>query len=83
LRLLLDSHVVLWLTADVPRRSVRTLDAIVDEANEALVGAVSVWELEIKRLKGQLDAPRGRWLPPAQPHARQRARRRATATPSR
>jgi PIN domain nuclease of toxin-antitoxin system len=54
---LLDSHVVLWLTTDVPGRASRTLDAIVDEANEALVSAVSVWELEIKRLKRQLDAP--------------------------
>ncbi len=54
---MLDSHVVLWLTADGPERSSRTLNAIVDEANETLVSAVSVWELEIKRLKGQLDAP--------------------------
>jgi PIN domain nuclease of toxin-antitoxin system len=57
MRLLLDSHVELWLTVDVPGRSSRTLDAIVDEASETLVSAVSVWELEIKRLKGQLDAP--------------------------
>jgi PIN domain nuclease of toxin-antitoxin system len=48
---------VLWLTTDVPGRSSDALDAIVDEANDALVSAVSVWELEIKRLKGQLDAP--------------------------
>ena len=57
MRLLLDSHVVLWLTADVPGRSSSTLAAIVDEANETLVSAVSVWELEIKRVKGQLKAP--------------------------
>jgi PIN domain nuclease of toxin-antitoxin system len=42
-RLLLDSHVVLWLTADVPERSSRTFDALVDEANETLVSAVSIW----------------------------------------
>jgi PIN domain nuclease of toxin-antitoxin system len=57
LRLLLDSHIVLWLTTDVPGHSSDALDAIVDEANDTLVSAVSVWELEIKRLKGQLDAP--------------------------
>jgi PIN domain nuclease of toxin-antitoxin system len=56
-RLLLDSHVVLWLTVDVPGRSSTKLDAIVDGANETLVSAVSVWELEIKRVKGQLAAP--------------------------
>jgi PIN domain nuclease of toxin-antitoxin system len=57
LRFLLDSHIVLWLTTDVPGRSSGALDAIVDEANDTLVSAVSVWELEIKRLKGQLDSP--------------------------
>lgn len=57
MRLLLDSHVVLWLTSDVHGRPSRILDAIVDEANDTLVSAVSVWELEIKRVKGQLDAP--------------------------
>jgi PIN domain nuclease of toxin-antitoxin system len=57
LRLLLDSHIVLWLTTDVPGRSSEQLDAIVDKANDTLVSAVSIWELEIKRLKGQLDAP--------------------------
>jgi len=56
-RLLLDSHIVLWLTTDVPRRSSGALDAIVDEANDTRVSAVSLWELESKRLKGQLDAP--------------------------
>jgi PIN domain nuclease of toxin-antitoxin system len=56
-RLLLDSHIVLWLTADAPGRASGTLDAIVDDANETLVSAVTLWELEIKRLKGQLDAP--------------------------
>jgi PIN domain nuclease of toxin-antitoxin system len=56
-RLLLDSHVVLWLTVDVPGRSSAKLDAIVDGANETPVSAVSVWELEIKRVKGQLNTP--------------------------
>lgn len=57
MRLLLDSHVVLWLmTADpvVPRTTVARL---FDDANEVLVSAATLWELEIKRLKGKLDAP--------------------------
>lgn len=44
-------------TTSSPGRSSPALDAIVDEASEALVSAVSVWELEIKRVKGQLEAP--------------------------
>jgi len=57
LRLLLDSHVVLWLSTDVSRHSSGALKAIVDEASDTLVSAVSVWELEIKRVKGQLESP--------------------------
>ncbi|MGN6190296.1 MAG: type II toxin-antitoxin system VapC family toxin [Conexibacter sp.] len=57
MRLLLDSHVVLWLITSAPGRLSDGVEALVDEANDALVSAISVWELEIKRLKGQLDAP--------------------------
>jgi PIN domain nuclease of toxin-antitoxin system len=57
LRILLDSHVVLWIVAKPPERPLGSLEATVDEANETLVSAFSVWELEIKRLKGQLEAP--------------------------
>lgn len=55
--LLLDSHVLLWLlTANpiIPRERVVKL---FDERNELLVSAVSIWELEVKRVKGVLDAP--------------------------
>jgi len=57
LSLLLDSHVLLWLlTANpvIPRERVVRL---FDERNELLVSAVSIWELEVKRVKGVLDAP--------------------------
>ena len=57
MRLLLDSHILLWiLTADpiLPRSAVAQ---IFDEHNEVLIGAVSIWELEVKRVKGKLVAP--------------------------
>jgi PIN domain nuclease of toxin-antitoxin system len=57
LRLLLDSHVVLWLaTADpvLPRASI---DTLLDGGNEVLVSTASIWELEIKRAKGRLSTP--------------------------
>jgi len=54
-RLLLDSHVVFWLFAVSPAQPPKAIEAIVDEANEVLVSAASVWELEIKRMKGKLD----------------------------
>ena len=55
MRLLLDSHVLLWLLTDSLSRD--ATDALVDERNELLVSAVSIWELEVKRLKGKLTAP--------------------------
>jgi PIN domain nuclease of toxin-antitoxin system len=55
LRLLLDSHVMLWLMTD--SLPTQTTDRLVDERNELLVSAVSIWELEVKRLKGKLAAP--------------------------
>lgn len=56
MRLLLDSHILLWiLTADpiLPRSAV----AQIFERNEVLISAVSIWELEVKRVKGKLVAP--------------------------
>ena len=55
MRLLLDSHVLLWLITD--SLPVDTTDALVKRRNELLISAVSIWELEIKRVKGTLDAP--------------------------
>lgn len=53
MRLLLDSHVVLWLLADQPvapeaRRLVESVD------NEVWVSVASIWELEIKQALGKL-----------------------------
>jgi PIN domain nuclease of toxin-antitoxin system len=52
---LLDSHVVLWLMTD--SLPARTTDTLVDESNELLISAVTIWELEVKRVKGKLVAP--------------------------
>lgn len=58
MRLLLDSHLLLlWiLTADplLPRSAV---EQIFDRRNVLLISAVSIWELEVKRVKGKLVAP--------------------------
>jgi PIN domain nuclease of toxin-antitoxin system len=57
MRLLLDSHVVLWLFTVDPDRPPKSIDAVVDDANEVLVSAATFWEVEVKRLKGKLSAP--------------------------
>jgi PIN domain nuclease of toxin-antitoxin system len=56
-RLLLDTHVLLWWLADDRQLSAAAAAAIDDGRNAALVSAASIWEIEIKRAKGALSAP--------------------------
>jgi PIN domain nuclease of toxin-antitoxin system len=57
--LLLDAHALLWWLADDPMLSRSARAAIRDPANDILVSAGSVWEIEIKRALGKLRAPPG------------------------
>ena len=57
MKLLLDTHVLLWWTAGADRLATPAADAIRDPGNAALVSAASVWEIEIKRAKGLLTTP--------------------------
>lgn len=60
MNLLLDTHVALWALADGPARLGRTtVDAIRNRRNLVAVSAATVWEVEIKRALGKLDAPDG------------------------
>ena len=55
MKLLLDTHVLLW-AAGVPRRLPRAARALLeDEANELLFSAVSLWEVAIKQQLGRGD----------------------------
>lgn len=58
MRLLLDSHALVWWLEDEPTLGRDAYEAIAEPANEVLVSAVTVWELEIKRAVGKLRAPR-------------------------
>ena len=57
--LLLDAHTVLWWLADDSTLDTSARATIADPANDVLVSAASVWEIEIKRALGKLDAPIG------------------------
>ena len=59
MRLLLDTHVLLWAIADPDQLTKRARDLIVDGRNAVLVSAASVWEIAIKRALGKLTAPEG------------------------
>lgn len=56
MKLLLDTHIVLWMLSDPKRISTRARDAIT-EAKIAYISAVSGWEIAVKRAAGRLAAP--------------------------
>ena len=55
--LLLDAHALLWWLTDDRRLSDAARRSIAESANVALASAASIWELEIKRAVGKLQAP--------------------------
>jgi PIN domain nuclease of toxin-antitoxin system len=55
-RLLLDTHVLLWWLADEPLRD-DAKRAIADQHNEVFVSAATAWEISIKAALGKLEAP--------------------------
>lgn len=55
MRLLLDTHVLLWAVLDDPRLSADQKSAI--SGGDLFVSAASVWEIGIKRALGKLDVP--------------------------
>jgi PIN domain nuclease of toxin-antitoxin system len=55
-RLLLDTHAVLWWLAD-EGLSPQAREAIADPANLVAVSAASAWEISIKKALGKLAAP--------------------------
>lgn len=52
--LLLDAHAVLWALSEPERLAAEARESVADPANDVLVSASSVWELEIKRASGKL-----------------------------
>ena len=56
MRLLLDTHTLLWWIADSRRLSARAYDAIADEGNDIAVSAASAWEIATKHRLGRLPS---------------------------
>lgn len=57
MRLLIDTHVFVWMTAEPERIGKAVQAALDDEANTVFVSAVSAWEIAIKRAVRQIDFP--------------------------
>lgn len=55
MKLLLDTHALLWWFTDDVRLSNAAREAIADERNEIFVSAASAWEIATKQRIGKLD----------------------------
>jgi PIN domain nuclease of toxin-antitoxin system len=58
-RLLADTHAMLWLLGEDKRLSPHAEELLTDATNEVLLSAAVVWEVAIKQSLGKLDAPDG------------------------
>jgi PIN domain nuclease of toxin-antitoxin system len=54
MRLLLDTHALLWWWTDDPQLSTTARALLADEGNEVLVSAASAWEIATKHRLGRL-----------------------------
>lgn len=57
MRVLLDTHALLWSLSGDPQLSTTARSIIEDLENEVFVSSVSAWEIAIKRALGKLEAP--------------------------
>jgi PIN domain nuclease of toxin-antitoxin system len=55
--LLLDAHALIWWLTDDPELSTPARLAIANGANDSVVSAATIWEIEIKRRRGKLRTP--------------------------
>lgn len=55
MKLLLDTHVFLWVIGDSGKLSERVRDEVTDSENKVYVSAISLWEIAIKVRIGKLN----------------------------
>jgi PIN domain nuclease of toxin-antitoxin system len=55
-KLLLDTHVFLWVLGDPGRLSAETVRTLADAHNAVFVSVVALWEIALKRRIGKLEA---------------------------
>lgn len=57
MRLLLDTHTLLWWLADDPKLTHEAAAAIATRSSAVFVSAASAWEIAIKQALGKMEAP--------------------------
>ncbi len=55
MRLLLDTHLLLWALSTPDKLDAATCDLVADPANEVLFSAASIWEIAIKARLGRAN----------------------------
>jgi PIN domain nuclease of toxin-antitoxin system len=58
MKLLLDTHTLLWWLDGGEKLSARARELISDSENIVYVSVVSAWEIVVKKVIGKLDAPK-------------------------
>jgi PIN domain nuclease of toxin-antitoxin system len=57
MKLLLDTHILLWWLSNSSKLLPSELDLITNPDNLIFVSAAAAWEITVKRMIGKLDAP--------------------------
>lgn len=57
MRILLDTHILLWALAEPAKLPARARALLEDETNGVLFSAASIWEIAIKAQSGRVDFP--------------------------
>ena len=55
MRLLLDTHVFLWVSNEYEKLSSSVTTAFQDSNNQIFLSLVSIWEIQIKQQLGKLE----------------------------
>ena len=55
MKLLLDTHVLLWAAGDSPRLSTAAKNLIADHGNSLIFSVASIWEVVVKHMLGRAD----------------------------
>jgi PIN domain nuclease of toxin-antitoxin system len=57
MKILLDTHILIWWLSDASRLSQTEIDLITDSDNFIFVSAATAWEIAVKKTIGKLESP--------------------------
>ncbi len=55
MRILLDTHIFIWIVTEPERLSPKLTGSIIDRQNSLFLSLASIWEIQIKVALGKLD----------------------------